>query len=116
MIEILVNVVVGIEALAAVVLVVLSVREYRFLISLKPALAGEFLPLYDALVGRALQISVIGGYLIVLTVIGAFLAAQDMPQLNAIFPPLRAINGAILLVLLSGALQVGRALRALAPN
>jgi len=113
-IEPLVNIAVAVEAIAGVVLVAQSFREYRFLIGLKPYLpSDESLPLYQALVGRAVQITAIGIYLIILTAIGAVLAAVDLPPLAQSFPLLRAINGFLFLVLLSGALQVGKALRSL---
>lgn len=116
MIDVLVNVAVGIEAVAAVVLVILAWREWRFLATLKPFLPkDEYLPLYGALVNRALIVSVIGVYLLVLTVIGALLAQMGAPPLAVTFPPLRAINGVLFLILLSGPLYIGRALRKLAP-
>lgn len=116
MIDVLVNVAVAIEAVAAVALVVLAFREFRFLGTLRPFLPkNEYLPLFGALINRAAVITGIGAYLLVLTVVGAVLAALELPSLAEVFPPIRAINGGLFLILLSGPIYYGRALRSITP-
>jgi hypothetical protein len=92
-------------------------REQRFLESLKPLLPqNEYLPLFDALLSRAREVYLLGVYLVLLTAVGALLAAYDKPSLAQAFPPIRAINAALFLVLLSGPLVLGRAMRRLPPR
>lgn len=97
-----------IEIAAAAVIAVLNVTEVRFLERrVRPRLdANEELPLFDALSARARSITAIGIYLLVLTGIGA-----AGISLTTIFPPLRAINGALLLYLIAGPRIYGTALR-----
>jgi hypothetical protein len=102
-----VEIAVGIEFLAALVITVQNLREVAFLRSLRPLLPpGEDLPLYDALVIRAEFLMAAGLYLIVLTVIGA----TGVAIANA-FPLIRVINGLIFLGILAGPIYLGRVMR-----
>jgi heme/copper-type cytochrome/quinol oxidase subunit 2 len=102
------NIIVAIEVLAAVVVTWLVYREVRFLAHLREKLGPNADPsLHGALQFSARYTVVVCIWLLALTAIGAAgvnLAAQ--------FPPLRAINGALLLGLLAQPWIVGRALRA----
>lgn len=105
--ETVTNVVIGVEAVLAVVLAIASWRESRFLQKVGPLLhPGEDLPLYRAISFNARYTTLVVAYLLVLTAAGAagFMVA-------AAFPPLRAINGALILGLLAGPLREGRAMR-----
>lgn len=91
----------------AVVVVLLDVKEIRFLSGLRPFLPiGEELPLFEALSKGAIFLTFIGFWLLGLTVLGALGIS-----LTDDFPILRAINGALLLMVISGPYYVGRALR-----
>lgn len=108
-VEAVTNVVVGIEIIAAVVLTFLNVREVRFLEQrVRPLLReGEELPIFDALAGRGRYVTFVAIVLIVETAIGALVG-----PLSEYFPPVRAINGGLLLGLLAGPRVYGAALRA----
>lgn len=117
MIEGATNIAVAIIAVVAVWTTYRTVREYLFLRGLRPFLPlGEYLPLYESLVSRSAYVAVIGVYLLSLTVVGAVLSALGMPSLAEMFPPIRAINAALLLGLLAGPLLIGRAMRKLPPQ
>lgn len=110
--ESLVNIGVALEVLAALVVIWLDVREFRFLRSLRPFLPeGESMTLYEALMSRAAFVTLVGGYLIVLSA-----ATVVLGSLAVAFPPLRVINGALFLGLLAGPIYIGRALRHLSPR
>ena len=102
------NVVLGLEVIAAFVISWLNIRETRYLRDeLRPLLLErEDLPLLDALTDRARNVTAIGWYLIIITALGAagFVIADY-------FPPIRAINAALLLYLIAGPRIVGMALR-----
>lgn len=102
------NVILAIEIAAAAVVAILNVNETRFLEQrVRPLLnAHEELPLFNALSVRARSITAIGIYLLLLTAIGA-----TGISLTTLFPPLRAINGALLLYLIAGPRIYGMALR-----
>lgn len=106
MTDTLVNLAIAAEVVIALVLVWLDYREARFLNGLRPLKGDEWLPLFDALDGRATYVTLVGAYLLLLTAFGA--AGY---QIADVFPPIRAINGALLLGLLAGPLVVGRAMR-----
>lgn len=116
MIETLTNIAVGVIAVAAVGVVILSFREFRFLGTLRPFLPSGFWPLYEALLGRSIYVTGVGVWLLVLTAIGAVLNALELPTLAQTFPPLRAINALLLLGLLAGPLWLGRAMRRKPPQ
>ena len=98
---------VGLEAIAAIVIIWLDIREVRFLRGLQPLLGqDEDLPLYAALVDRAIYVSAVGFYLLILAVIGI-----TGLVLGAVFPPIRPINGLLFLGLLAGPIYLGRAMR-----
>lgn len=103
------NVIVLVEIVAAVVLAFINLREVRFLEGhVKPLLRdGEDLPLFHALNNRAKYVSFVGVYLLCLTGFGALFG-----PVSEFFPPIRAINGALLLGLIAGPRVVGQALRA----
>lgn len=106
--ETLTNVLIGLEVVAALFLVAQNVREVRFFAKLRPLMpANEDLPLFDALNRRAQYVAFVGLYLLVVTA----LAALGI-RLAEIFPPLRAINGALLVGLIAGPFVFGRAMRA----
>ena len=102
------NVAIGIEVAVAVVLTVLNFREVRFLDKrVRPLLDdGEDLPLFDALNSRAKYVTAVAAYLIIVTALGA-----AGIRLTELFPPLRAVNGALLLGLIAGPRWIGSALR-----
>lgn len=107
MIEDAVNVAIGLEAIVAVWLVWRAYREWRFLDGLRPHMDPEGdLPLYDALNSRAIQVTTIGAYLLLITAFGAVGI-----RLADIFPPIRAINGGLILVLIAGPAYIGREMR-----
>lgn len=109
--EIATNVAIAVEIAIAVVLVYRNRREVRYLEELEPeveadiAVAGP-LPLYHALSWRARYVTAVSVYLLVLTGLGAIgVVVADL------FPPIRAINGALLLGILYEPEQVGAAIR-----
>lgn len=104
----LTNIAIGIEILVAVWLTFENRRETRYLErEVKPLIrADEDLPLFDALLTRARNVTRVGWYLILLTALGA---AGVM--VASYFPPLRAINAALLLYLIAGPRIIGMALR-----
>jgi hypothetical protein len=101
-----------IEAGVAVVLAFLNFREVRFLDTTRPLIPNiREIPLYDALAFRARYITFAAVWLITQTLLGAIgVMVADF------FPPIRAVNGAILLGLLAGPRMVGDALRRKAPR
>lgn len=108
LLDALTNVALAVEALVAVVLVYRNAREVTFMRRIRPLMPAD-VPLFEALTTRAWQITLIGLYLLILTGLGA-----AGIRLAEVFPPIRAINGAVLLVLLSGPAYVGREMRRLA--
>lgn len=101
-----------VELIVAAWLVWRNHREVRFMRSLRPLMPADAdLPLFDALARRASQITNIGAYLLVLTMASTVLAELGLPAIAEIFPPIRAINGALILVLLAGPTYVGREMR-----
>lgn len=101
------NVIVAAEVAAAGVLAIINYREMRFLERLAPLrTADEDLPLYGALMFRARYITWVVVYFLAITALGALGV-----QLGELFPPIRAINGALLLGLMAGPRIVGDALR-----
>lgn len=108
MIDAFITVAVVIEGVTALVLTAFNVREVLFLRRLRPFLPpGDDLPLYDALVGRAIFLAASGLYLLTLTTITVLFAVN----LAQAFPVLRVINGLLFLGLLSGPILLGRAMR-----
>ncbi|HYI67151.1 MAG TPA: hypothetical protein VEW95_09525 [Candidatus Limnocylindrales bacterium] len=107
-VEVGTNVAIGLEVLAAMVLVWFNFRESRFLEDkVRPLLhVDEDLPLFDALAARAKYVTAVGIYLIVLTGLG-----QAGYSVAEVFPPIRAINGLLFLGLIAGPWIIGRALR-----
>lgn len=107
-VETVTNVLFGLEMVAAVVLTYLNFREVRFLEQkVRPLLdEGEDLPLFDALTARGRYVTFVAIYFIALTAFGAFVG-----PISELFPPIRAINGAVLLGLLAGPRVYGAALR-----
>lgn len=107
-IELATNIAIFVEVLVAIALVFLNYREVRFLRrEVEPLVeAGEPAPLYEALSFRASYITFVCIWLLSLTGLAA--AGLNLAEL---FPPLRAINGALVLGLLAGPIQTGYALR-----
>jgi len=104
-IELIANILVGVEALLALVIIYLDLKEVRFLRRLQPYIDRE-LPLFAALTSRALFVSLVGIYLILLTVLGAMFG-----PLSESFPLLRPINGLLFIGLLAGPYYTGREMR-----
>lgn len=105
------NVAVALEVVAALVLAFLNRREVRYLDELEPAALADAavagpLPLYHSLSFRAKYVTAVVLYLLVLTALGALGIV-----LSELFPPIRAINGLLLLGVLAEPLQTGRAIR-----
>lgn len=105
MIELIANILVGVEALLALVIIYLDLKEVRFLRRLQPYIDRD-LPLFAALTSRALFVSLVGIYLILLTVLGAMFG-----PLSESFPLLRPINGLLFIGLLAGPYYTGREMR-----
>jgi len=104
-IELIANILVGVEALLALVIIYLDLKEVRFLRRLQPYIDRD-LPLFAALTSRALFVSLVGIYLILLTVLGAMFG-----PLSESFPLLRPINGLLFIGLLAGPYYTGREMR-----
>lgn len=106
--ETLANVLVAIEIVAAVGVAALVYREVRFLAQLRKKLGPDADPsLHGALQLSARYTVAVCVWLLLLTAIGA--AGVNLGEL---FPPIRAVNGALILGLLGQPWLVGRALRA----
>ena len=107
------NVVVAVEIVVGLYIALTSRGEARFLEQqVKPLLRGETeLPLFDSLLWVAKYVKAVAAWLIVLTVLGALLSWLDKPSLADLFPPIRAINLALLIGLLAVPKIIGRGLR-----
>jgi hypothetical protein len=102
------NGVIAVLLVVAVWVTWLNRRETRYLErDVKPLIRDdEDLPLFDVLLSRARNVTRIGWWLILLTALGAAgITVADY------FPPLRAINAALLLYLIAGPRIIGMALR-----